>query len=95
MKTTKHRKMLLVSIGLILAGAILWQVVGPVLIYLGTEQYTTGWWIFSEAHHYLSPLGYVGVGLTIGGLSLLIIGIGMMVVTVILELTEKKQNHKT
>jgi len=44
----KHRKMLFSSIGLIIAGVIMWLVVGPALIYAGTGSYMTGWWIFSE-----------------------------------------------
>jgi len=79
------------SIGLIIAGIILWLVIGPALMYVGIGSYTTGWWIFSETHYYLTTLGWIGFGLIIAGLTIFIIGIGLIIVVVILEVMEKKR----
>lgn len=82
--------MLIGSIGAILAGAILWLVIGPTILYAGLGSYTTGW-IFKTTHYYLTPIGWLGVGLGIAGLAILMIGIGMVVVVVVLELTKKDE----
>ena len=89
----KHKKMLLASISMILVGVIFWLVIGPILFYLGIGSYTTGWWIFTETHYYITTLGYLGIGLTIAGLIVLIIGIGVIVVVGILEVTEQKKTQ--
>jgi len=91
----KHRKMLFLSIGLIIIGVILWLVIGPALLYAGIGLYTSGWWIFSETYYYLTTLGWVGYGLTVTGLVILIIGIGLLVIAAILEITDRKKTETT
>jgi hypothetical protein len=87
----KHREMLLVSIVIMAIGLILWLVIGPIILIFGVGSSTSGWWIFSETNYYLTPLGYLGLGLAIGGLVLLIIGILVLVITIVLELTERNK----
>lgn len=86
----KHRRMLIATIALGAIGFVLWGILAPIMMYYGIGSYTTGWWIFSETHHYETPLFWAGLGFAISGLILIVAAAVLLIVVIVLELTERK-----
>jgi ABC-type Fe3+ transport system permease subunit len=96
----RHRKMLISSVIIIAVGIVLWFIVGPItmLFGIGTGSYeTTSWWgLVRETHYYeyATSVYYVGLGLTLFGIILVIAGAVLIVITVILEFTKSKPKEQ-
>ena len=83
----KHRKMLIAGIITAAIGAIL-VVVGSMIARLGISSHFEGWWIFGSTVTDYGLAYWVGLGLAISGIGIVIVGGVVLLIVGILELTD-------
>lgn len=89
----KHRRLLIGSIIAIPIGFILWAIIGPIIAFAGITSHYEGWWIFGQTVTEVTTTYWVGVGLSLVGLIILIVGVVGIILAFVLEILDKE--HKT
>jgi len=85
----KHRKMLIAGIITVAVGAI-FSVMGSMIARLGVSSHFEGWWIFGTTVTDYGVGYWVGLGFAIGGIAIIMVGIVLLLIVGILELTDVK-----
>jgi len=85
----KHRRMLITGIITAAIGVIL-VVVGSMIARLGISSHFEGWWIFGSTVTDYGVVYWVGLGLAISGIGIVMAGGAVLLIVGILELTEVK-----
>jgi len=90
-----HRKLFLGSIIALAVGIILSFVVGPAIALAGITSHFEGWWIFGQTVYEKTPVYWVGYGLSLTGLVILI-GAGFgLVIAIIMEILDRPSKTST
>jgi MFS family permease len=71
------------------AGMILALIIGPAIAYAGVSSHWEGWWIFGHTVTDLTPVYWVGFGISIAGLALLATGGFGALIACLLEILDK------
>ena len=91
----RNKRLLIGSIIAIPIGFILWVIVGPVIAQAGISSHFEGWWIFGSNVTDISTTYWVGVGLSLVGEIIVIIGGVGIFLALVLEGLDKSNKPMT
>jgi len=81
--------MLIAGIVTVAIGLVLWLVIGPAIALTGITTRYEGWWPFGSTVTELTPLFWVGYGLSLAGIVIFVIAIVLLVLAVVLEILDR------
>lgn len=86
----RNRRLLVAGI-VSLAVGLIFIMIGPVLADAGVSSHFEGWWIFGQTVTDVTALYWVGMGITLTGFAVLIIGGLCILLAFVLEALDKSE----